>query len=122
MRGIRGAITVRENTREAILAATATLLQAMTAQNALDLEELVSVIFTVTPDLNQAFPAEAARQLGWTHVPLLCTMEIPVPGSLARVVRVLMLVNRNVPLSAVRHVYLGDAAVLRSDLTDPGSA
>lgn len=122
MRGIRGAITVPENTRDAILAATATLLQAMTAQNALDLEELVSVIFTVTPDLNQAFPAEAARQLGWTHVPLLCTTEIPVPGSLARVVRVLMLVNRDVPLSQVRHVYLGEATVLRSDLTDPGSA
>jgi chorismate mutase len=122
LRGIRGAITVPENSRQAILDATVTLLDEMTAANDVAMEELVSVLFTLTPDLNAAFPAEAARQIGWTRVPLMCFQEVPVPGAMPRVIRVLMLINREAPLSAMRHVYLGDAASLRADLSEPGSA
>jgi chorismate mutase len=122
LRGIRGAITVEENTRAAILDATVTLLEEMTRANDVTLEEMVSVLFTLTPDLDQAFPAEAARQLGWIRVPLMCAREVPVPGAMPRVIRVLMLINRDVPLAAIRHVYLGEAVQLRADLSEPGSA
>ena len=122
MRGIRGAITTEANTREAILAATLQLVGALMAANDLNPDEIAAALFTVTPDLDQAFPAEAARTAGWTHVPLMCMQEIPVPGSMARVVRMLVLVNRDVPPSAIRHVYLGEAQRLRADLADPDSA
>lgn len=93
----------------------------MVEANRLEVEELVSVLFTLTPDLNQAFPAEAARRLGWTWVPLLCMQEIPVPGALPQVLRVMVTVNRDEPLESVRHVYLGEAVRLRTDLTEPHS-
>lgn len=121
MRAIRGAITVPANTPEAILEASHDLLMAIVEANQLQIEELVSVLFTLTPDLNQAFPAEAARRLGWTWVPLLCMQEIPVPGALPQVLRVLVTTNRDEPLESVRHVYLGDAVRLRTDLTAPHS-
>jgi chorismate mutase len=122
MRGIRGAVTVETNTRQAILDATETLLTAMCAMNDLQLDEIVTALFTLTPDLNQVFPAEAARSMGWTRVPLMCMQEVPVPGAMARVIRVLILVNRDVPLESIRHVYLGEATRLRADLAEPGSA
>lgn len=120
MRGIRGAATVDVNSRESILTTTRELLQAMQSQNAVEPEDLVAVLFTLTDDLDAAFPAEAARQLGWVDVPLMCFQEIRVPGALQRVVRVLMLWNRPVPQTAVRHVYMGAAARLRTDLFEAG--
>ncbi|WP_337844651.1 chorismate mutase [Thermus sp.] len=117
VRGIRGAITVEEDTPEAILQATAELLQKMLeANNIQSHEELAAIIFTVTEDLTSAFPAEAARRLGMNRVPLLSAREIPVPGSLPRVIRVLALWNTQTPQDRVRHVYLREAVRLRPDL------
>ncbi len=117
VRGIRGAITVDEDTPEAILSATRELLEAIVAQNEIQsYEEFAAIIFTVTEDLSSAFPAEAARQLGMNRVPLLSAREVPVPGSLPRVIRVLALWNTDRPQDAVRHVYLREARRLRPDL------
>ena len=115
-RGIRGATTAGANTAEAILAATGELLARMVEANGLAAEELASAFFTVTADLDAAFPAQAARQLGWHQVPLLDALEIPVPGSLPRCVRVLLHWNTGKSQAEVRHVYLRGAAGLRPDL------
>lgn len=116
VRGIRGAVTVSENTPEAIITATQELLRQIAYENSLDPERIISVIFSATSDLNAAFPAKGARTLGWERVPLFCTTEIPVPGSLARCVRVLLHAYMDCNQDQVRHVYLGDAAKLRPDL------
>lgn len=118
VRGIRGAIDVKVDEPEAVLQATRTLLDALLDANpTLQPQDLASVVFTVTPDLSSVYPAQAARQLGWTDVPLLCTREIPVPGGLPRVVRVLAHWNTELPQKSITHVYLGQAARLRPDLT-----
>ncbi|HGY09408.1 MAG TPA: chorismate mutase [Oceanithermus profundus] len=117
VRGIRGAITVEADTPEQILTATRTLLEAILERNRIqDPAELAALIFTVTEDLVSAFPAEAARQLGMNRVPLLSAREVPVPGSLPRVIRILALWNTDAPPEAIRHVYLGEAQRLRPDL------
>ncbi len=117
VRGIRGAITVEEDRPEAILEATAELLAKMLEANGIQsYEELAAIIFTVTEDLTSAFPAEAARRLGMHRVPLLSAREVPVPGSLPRVIRVLALWNTDTPQDRVRHVYLREAVRLRPDL------
>lgn len=117
VRGIRGAITVESDQPEVVLAATRQLLLAIGEANpAFQPADAASVFFTVTPDLTSAFPAEAARQLGWTDVPLICAQEIPVPGALPRCIRVLIHWNCDLPQSAVHHVYLGEALRLRPDL------
>jgi chorismate mutase len=117
-RGVRGAITVEANTEQAILDATYELLKEMVRANEVDPDDIAGVMFTVTPDLNAAFPAEAGRRLpGWTHVPLMCAQEVPVPGALSRCVRILMLVNTTRTATEVRHVYLHGAERLRPDLT-----
>jgi len=106
---------------EEILAATRELLLAILEANpALQADEIASAFFTVTEDLCSAFPAEAARQLGWRAVPMLCSQEIPVPGSLGRCIRVLLHWNTEIPPSEIRHVYLGKAARLRPDLHTAG--
>jgi chorismate mutase len=116
-RGIRGAITTENNTSQAILSATQTLLHKIFVANpALEAEDMVSILFTVTPDLNATHPAQAARHLGWTHVPLMCFQEIPVPNSLLRCIRVLIHWNTVLPQYAINHIYLGEAIVLRPDL------
>jgi len=112
---LRGATTVRANEAEAILDATEELMRELLARNALAPEDLVSCIFTLTPDLDAEFPAVAARRIGLSAVPLLCAREIPVPGALPRVIRVL--IHCYVPDGqAARHVYLGEARTLRLDL------
>ena len=117
MRGIRGAITVTADSREAVSAATRELLCAILAANPGILpEDLASVFFTMTADLRSAYPALAARELGWGSVPLMCAQEIPVPGSLPRVIRVLLHWNTDLPQSEIHHVYLGEAVTLRPDL------
>jgi chorismate mutase len=119
-RGIRGAIQIPEDTSEAILEATRELLLSIIQANSgLYPDDLASIFFTVTPDLNATHPALAARQLGWVDVPLLCAQEIPVPGSLPRVVRVLVHWNTERSQRDIRHIYLGNAAVLRPDLQIP---
>lgn len=115
-RGIRGATTVEANTAKAILDATGELLAAMVEANGLAAEDIASAVFTVTADLDAAFPAQAARQLGWHQVPLLDALEIPVPGSLPRCVRVLLHWNTSRGQAEIRHVYLRGAAGLRPDL------
>ena len=116
MRAIRGATTVESDTPERIRHATRELLEAIVARNDFTSGDVISAIFTVTDDLRSEFPAHAARELGWLDVPLLCTMEIPVPGSLARCIRVLLHIESTKARSEIRHVYLHDARTLRPDL------
>lgn len=114
IRGIRGATTVRANDAPSIVEATRELLETLRDLNDLRPEELGYVIFTVTPDLDAAFPADAARStLGWVDVPLLCSREIPVPGALPRCVRVLIAWNTDRAQAEVRHAFLHGARVLR---------
>jgi chorismate mutase len=114
IRGIRGATTVRANDAGAITDATRELLETLRDLNELHPEDIGYVIFTVTPDLDAAFPADAARAaLGWTEVPLLCSREIPVPGAVAMCVRVLIAWNTDKAQREVRHAFLHGARVLR---------
>ena len=115
-RGIRGATTVESNAADAILGATRELLTRIVEANAVSAEDIASALFTVTHDLTAAFPAQAARELGWQHVALLDAQEIPVLDSLPRCVRVLIHWNSDKPQAAIHHVYLHGAASLRPDL------
>ncbi len=112
-RGIRGATTVEHNDREEILAATTELLELLISRNNLHPEDVASVIFTVTDDLDAEFPALAARFLGWTEVALMCTREIPVPGSLEKCIRILLHVNTTRSAAEIQHVYIRKAINLR---------
>jgi chorismate mutase len=114
-RGIRGAITVPENTKGAIIATTKELLQNMIEANEVDISDIACILFTTTSDLNAAFPAAAARELGWTRVPLLCGHEMNVPGSLSGCLRVLVLFNTDKKNEDIVHVYLGAAETLRDE-------
>ena len=117
IRGIRGAITVTADEPDLILQATRELLEEILAANeGMQKEDIASAIFTVTEDLVSTFPAQGARQMGWGLVPMMCAREIPVPGSLARVIRVLVHWNTELAQDQVTHVYLRDAVKLRPDL------
>ncbi len=118
VRGIRGAVTIKENTPKAIREAAKDLLSLIAAENKITSRDIISIIFTVTNDLDAAFPAEAARELGWNLVPLLCATEIPVPGSLEKCIRVLIHAYMSCSQEEVRHIYLGDAVKLRPDLNE----
>jgi chorismate mutase len=112
---LRGATSVDRNEPDAILTATEALMQEIMDRNELGPDVVVSCIFTLTDDLDAEFPAVAARRLGFDRVPLLCAREVPVPGSLPRVIRVLIHYYAD-PEHSARHVYLGEARRLRSDL------
>lgn len=112
---LRGAITVERNDAEDILDATETLMREIVKRNDLSPSDVVSCLFTLTDDLNAQFPAVAARRIGFDQVPLMCAREVPVPGSLPRVIRVLMHYYAE-PDGAAKHVYLGEARKLRLDL------
>ena len=114
-RGVRGATTVTENTKEAILAATRELLYTMIWHNDIEPDDVASVYFTTTLDLNATYPATAARQFGWYDVPLLCGNEIDVPDGLPRCVRILLHWNTDKTAKEITHVYLHDATTLRPD-------
>ena len=116
-RGVRGATTADLNSREEILTATRQLLALMIRINGIEPEDVGSAIFSLTRDLDAEFPALAARQLGWLDVPLLCTYEVDVPGSLRRCVRVLIHWNTDKPQRDIHHVYIKDAVRLRPDLS-----
>jgi chorismate mutase len=115
-RGVRGATTVETNTAEAILEGTGELLRTMIEANAIDQERVASVLFTTTMDLNAAFPAVAARDLGWTDIALLNAHEMAVPGALPRCIRILLHLNTDRTAKEIRHIYLRDARKLRPDL------
>lgn len=118
VRGIRGAITAESNDKSEILSATRQLLKEILSSNNLtDFTEIVSAVFTTTPDLTAAFPAEAARELGMGAVPLLCASEIAVPGALPLVIRILLHVNTDQTQAEMVHIYLRDAKKLRQDIT-----
>ena len=113
MRGIRGATQIAENSVPAIEDAVVELCREMQRRNQIGPSDIVWAIFTVTHDLDADFPARAARAAGWNDVPMICSQEIPVPGSMSRVVRVLLHVDSEGPR---HHVYLRGAEALRPDL------
>ena len=115
-RGVRGAITVEDNTAEAIWSATAELLRDIIAANGIEEDDVASVIFTCTPDLNAAYPAKAARDLGWRQVALIDCIEMDVPGGVPKCLRVLLHWNTTKTISEVRHIFKRGAVVLRPDL------
>jgi len=118
VRGVRGATVADQDEPEAVLMATREMLQAILAANPdIQTSDLASAFFTVTDDLSSAYPARAARQIGWDLVPLMCAREIPVPGSLSRCIRVLLQWNTDLPQSAIHHIYLRAAVSLRPDLS-----
>ena len=117
IRGIRGATTVTADEPDLILQATRELLEEILEENkGMRPEDVASAIFTVTDDLASTFPAQAAREMGWSLVPMLCAREIPVPNSLGHVIRVLVHWNTQIPQSEITHVYLREAVKLRPDL------
>jgi chorismate mutase len=116
VRAVRGATQVDANDRDVIVAGAAELVRAVLDRNRIDPGDLISVVFTATPDLTAEFPAYAARAMGITDVPLLCATEIDVPGAMPRVIRLLAHVETSLPREDLRHVYLHGAAALRTDL------
>jgi chorismate mutase len=117
IRGVRGAITVRCNTEEAILSATEELAAKMIELNDIQPESVASVFISTTEDINAVFPAKALRRFdGWTYVPVMCMREMPVPNSLEMCIRIMMNVNTDKSQQEIVHIYLRDAKVLRPDL------
>ena len=116
VRAVRGAIQVDADDRDEILQGAAELVTEVLHRNHIDPADLISILFTATPDLTAEFPAYAARQMGLTDVPLLCTTEIAVPGSMPRVLRLMAHVETPLTRGDIRHVYLRGAAALRTDL------
>ncbi|MCC6742097.1 MAG: chorismate mutase [Planctomycetia bacterium] len=116
LRGVRGATGVEANTREAILGATRELLRVMAEANAIEPDRVSMILFTATTDLTAAFPATAAREIGWSRVPLMCSPELEVQGAPERIVRVMILFETELGAHEIRHAYLGRAAALRPDL------
>lgn len=115
---VRGATTTDEDSPEQIRERTRELLQAVIERNGISHDDIVSIIFTATPDLVSDFPAVAARNLGLSGVPLLCSQEIPVTGSMERCIRVMVHAYLNRPRQEIRHVYLHEAKQLRTDLPE----
>ncbi len=118
--GVRGAITADENTADAILSATRELLSVLIAANGIEPADIGGAFFTTTVDLNAEYPAVAARQLGWMDVAILCGHEMTVPGSLPRVIRVMVMWNTTRAAQDIQHIYLRDAQHLRPDRAHHG--
>ncbi len=116
VRALRGATTVENNDEQLILDATAELLKLMVTANEINTKDIISVVFSITSDLNAAFPAAAARQLGWTDIALLDTAQADVPGSLERCIRVLMHFNTEKQNDELKYIYLKEAKKLRPDI------
>lgn len=120
VRAIRGATTADNNTEQDIINETKALLQEMVERNGIEKDDIISIFFTTTHDLNAAFPAAAARKLGWNDVALMCSNEIPVPGSIEKCIRVMMHVNTEKANNDIKHVFLKGARSLRPDLNEKG--
>ncbi|SRR6056297_213520 len=118
MRGIRGAITVKENKRSDILNSTRKLLKKIISNNDINKGEIVSIIFTATRDLDKVYPAVAAREMGLTDIPLMCYQELNVEGSLKKCIRIMVYINRDCNPDKLQHIYLRRARELRPDLAD----
>ena len=116
VRGIRGAITVEINTKEEIIEKAKELLVTLKKENDFRIDDIVNVFFSATPDLNAAFPAQAARELGWDRVPLFDMQEIEVSGSLSKCIRALIQINCQKSQTEIKHCYLRGAEILRKDL------
>ena len=116
IRAIRGATTLVDDERQHLHERTKELVEAIIEANRLNIDDIISVIFTCTPDIVSDFPAAAARELGFGAVPLMCAQEMAVPGALPRVVRVMLHANLDLPRDQVSHVYLHEAKSLRKDL------
>ena len=116
VRAIRGATQVQANDPTSIGQGSKELLSAILKANALEISDVISVLLTASPDLNAAFPASAAREIGFQSVPLLCAQEIDVPGALDRIIRVLMHVESDKNKAEISHIYLHGATALRKDL------
>ncbi len=116
VRAIRGAITVKNNDKDEILQATKELLEKIISENNVAKEDMVDIIFTLTPDLNAVFPARAAREIGFSDVPLMCMSEIPIDGALEKCIRIMLTINTDKSQKEIRHIYLRDAVALRPDL------
>jgi chorismate mutase len=120
VRAVRGATQLDIDEREHLLERVAELVRAVMSRNRLDVDGLISIVFTSTPDVLSEFPAYAARAIGITDVPLLCAQEIDVPGAMPRVIRMMAHVETDVPRAEIHHVYLHGAAELRTDLRRDG--
>ncbi len=116
VRGIRGATTVEADEKELVIEAAGHLLKTIQQENQFDSEDIVSVFFSVTPDIKSAFPAEARRLLGWDLVPLMCFEEIDVDGALPLCIRVMVHINCDKKQTDIKHIYLKNAKILRQDL------
>jgi chorismate mutase len=116
VRGIRGAIRIEENTKECIHRSTKELLAKMIKENDIDKDDIASVFFTATSDVNADFPAYATRELDWQMVPLLCAAEINVPHGMTRLIRILIHINTEKKQNQINHIYLGETQKLRPDL------
>ncbi len=121
VRGVRGATTVTENEKGQILERTEELLRGLVERNTFEVEDIASVIFSVTDDIDDEFPAVAARKMGWIFTPLFCVREIPVKGSLRKCIRVLLHINTEKKQSELVQLYLHEARKLRPDLETGGS-
>jgi chorismate mutase len=117
LRAVRGATTVDRDEATLVCDATRELLETLLERNAASADDIISAVFSVSPDLRSEFPARAARDLGWDHVAMLCTTEMPVPGAIERCIRVLLHIELAASQRDVHHAYLRNAAVLRPDLT-----
>lgn len=115
IRGVRGAIQVKENLEEEIIEGAAKLLREILEENGIESEDIAAIIFTTTQDLNAAFPAEAARKMGFDDVPLLCASEISVPSAMGRVIRILLLWNTDKSQKEVKHIYVGETKKLKKE-------
>ncbi|HHT63385.1 MAG: chorismate mutase [Bacillota bacterium] len=117
VRGVRGAISVENNSREEIRKATQELLQKIVEKNEIDITDIASAFFSVTTDLDAEFPARFAREIGWHHVPMMCGWEMNVPGSAKGIIRVMLHINTDKTQKEIKHIYLKEAEKLRPDLT-----
>jgi len=118
VRAIRGATTIENNDAREIIEETKHLLKRMVEDNGVDKEDIISVIFSTTKDINAAFPAVAAREMGWTDIALMCTNEMDVPGSLPMCIRVMMHINTEKTNKELKYIYLKKAKLLRPDLAE----
>lgn len=116
VRAIRGAITVENNSETDILSATKELINSIIQENNISKDDVISIIFTATRDLDAVYPAVAARQIGFTDVALMCVNEMYVPGSLEKCIRIMMHVNTGKKNSELKHIYLKGAKILRPDI------
>ena len=118
VRAVRGATTIDNNTANEIIKETKNLLYRIVEENNIKKDDIISIIFSTTRDINATFPAVAAREMGWTDIALMCTNEMEVPGSLKMCIRVLMHINTNVSNDKIRYVYLNGAKILRPELVE----